>query len=90
LQRRRTFNFSVAAPFVQWMGLGVIAMEGGSASWSGRHQEAKFSNNSAANQYLKPNSPQRLEAGVTCGQLPACHGRADVAEPKRSSPNLSS
>jgi hypothetical protein len=47
-------NFSVAAPFVQWMQLGVIAMKvEGKLEWDAAKKQ--FSNNSAANQYLKPN-----------------------------------
>ena len=47
-------NFSVAAPFVQWMQLGVIAMKvEGKLDWDATKKQ--FSNNSAANQYLKPN-----------------------------------
>jgi predicted dehydrogenase len=46
-------NFSIAAPFVQWMLLGVIAMKfEGKLMWDA--QKMQFSNNSAANQYLKP------------------------------------
>ena len=47
-------NFSVAAPFVQWMQLGVIAMKfEGKLEWDAAKKQ--FSNNSAANQHLKPN-----------------------------------
>ncbi len=46
-------NFSVAAPFVSWMLLGVIAMRfEGRLLWDARRME--FSNNKEANQYLKP------------------------------------
>ena len=46
-------NFSVAAPFVQWMLLGVIAMKfEGKLEWDA--QKKQFSNNKAANEYLKP------------------------------------
>ncbi len=47
-------NFSVAAPFVSWMLLGVIAMKyEGKLDWDGA--KMRFTNNSDANQYLKPN-----------------------------------
>jgi hypothetical protein len=47
-------NFSVAAPFVQWMLLGTIAMKiEGKLEWDAAKKQ--FSNNSEANQYLKPN-----------------------------------
>jgi len=46
-------NFSVAAPFVQWMLLGVIAMKyEGKLEWDAGKMH--FSNNSEANQFLKP------------------------------------
>jgi predicted dehydrogenase len=46
-------NFSVAAPFVQWMLLGVIAMKfEGKLEWDAA--KGQFSNNREANQYLKP------------------------------------
>jgi predicted dehydrogenase len=46
-------NFSVAAPFVQWMLLGVIAMKyEGKLLWDA--QKMQFTNNAEANQYLKP------------------------------------
>ena len=46
-------NFSVAGPFVQWMLLGVIAMKfEGKLEWDAA--KGRFSNNNAANQYLKP------------------------------------
>lgn len=46
-------NFSVAAPFVQWMLLGVIAMKfEGKLEWDAARM--RFTNNSEANQYLKP------------------------------------
>lgn len=47
-------NFSVAAPFVQWMLLGVIAMKvEGKLEWDAAKNQ--FSNNKEANRYLKPN-----------------------------------
>ncbi|MGD0774429.1 MAG: Gfo/Idh/MocA family oxidoreductase [Candidatus Solibacter sp.] len=47
-------NFSVAAPFVQWMQLGVISMKvEGKLEWDAAKMQ--FSNNSEANRYLKPN-----------------------------------
>ena len=47
-------NFDHAAPFVEWMLLGVIAMRfEGKLLWDG--QKGQFSNNAEANQYLKPN-----------------------------------
>ncbi|HEY3444152.1 MAG TPA: Gfo/Idh/MocA family oxidoreductase [Paludibaculum sp.] len=47
-------NFSVAAPFVQWMLLGVIAMKfDGKLDWDA--QKMKITNRPEANQYLKPN-----------------------------------
>jgi len=46
-------NFSVSAPFVQWMLLGVIAMKfDGKLEWDA--QKKQFSNHAEANQYLKP------------------------------------
>jgi predicted dehydrogenase len=46
-------NFSVSAPFVQWMLLGVIAMKfEGKLEWDA--QKKQFSNNKEANAYLKP------------------------------------
>ncbi len=46
-------NFHVAAPFVSWMLLGVIAMRfEGRLLWDARKME--FTNNREANQYLKP------------------------------------
>lgn len=46
-------NFNVAAPFVSWMLLGVIAMRfEGRLLWDARRME--FTNNREANQYLKP------------------------------------
>jgi predicted dehydrogenase len=46
-------NFGVAGPFVQWMLLGVIAMKyEGKLDWDAR--AGKFTNNSAANQHLRP------------------------------------
>jgi predicted dehydrogenase len=46
-------NFSVAAPFVQWMLLGVIAMRfEGKLEWDAR--KMRFTNNQEANRYLKP------------------------------------
>jgi predicted dehydrogenase len=46
-------NFSVAAPFVQWMLLGVIAMKfEGKLEWDAAKKQ--FTNNKEANQYLKP------------------------------------
>ncbi len=47
-------NFSVAAPFVQWMLLGVIAMKvEGKLEWDAAKNQ--FTNNKEANRYLKPN-----------------------------------
>jgi predicted dehydrogenase len=47
-------NFSVSAPFVSWMLLGVIAMKyEGKLDWDA--QKMRFTNNNEANQYLKPN-----------------------------------
>ena len=46
-------NFNVAAPFVEWMLLGVIALRvEGKLEWDAA--KMKFSNNSEANKYLKP------------------------------------
>jgi len=46
-------NFSVAGPFVQWMLLGVIAMKfEGKLNWDAAAM--RFTNNDAANQFLKP------------------------------------
>jgi predicted dehydrogenase len=46
-------NFSVSGPFAQWMLLGVIAMRvGGKLMWDA--QKGQITNNSEANQYLKP------------------------------------
>jgi hypothetical protein len=46
-------NFGVAGPFVQWMLLGVIAMKfEGKLEWDAA--KGRFTNNNAANQYLKP------------------------------------
>jgi len=46
-------NFSVSAPFVQWMLLGTIAMRyEGKLMWDAARME--FTNNKEANQYLKP------------------------------------
>jgi hypothetical protein len=46
-------NFNVAAPFVEWMLLGVIALRvNGKLEWDGK--KGQFSNNPEANKYLKP------------------------------------
>jgi predicted dehydrogenase len=46
-------NFSVAAPLVQWMLLGVIAMKyDGKLLWDA--EKGQFSNNKEANEFLKP------------------------------------
>ena len=46
-------NFNVAAPFVSWMLLGVIAMKfEGKLEWDAKAM--RFTNNMEANQYLKP------------------------------------
>jgi hypothetical protein len=46
-------NFNVAAPFVEWMLLGVIALRvEGKLEWDAA--KMRFSNNNEANQYLKP------------------------------------
>jgi predicted dehydrogenase len=46
-------NFSVAVPFVEWMLLGVIAMQyEGKLDWDA--SKTRFTNNNAANNHLKP------------------------------------
>lgn len=46
-------NFNVAAPFVEWMLLGVIALRTeGKIEWDA--SKMKITNNAAANKYLKP------------------------------------
>lgn len=46
-------NFNVAAPFVEWMLLGVIALRvEGKLEWD--PAKMRFTNNSAANKFLKP------------------------------------
>lgn len=46
-------NFNVAAPFVEWMLLGVIALRvEGKLEWDAA--KMRFTNNNEANQYLKP------------------------------------
>ena len=46
-------NFDVAAPFVEWMLLGVIALRvEGKLEWDSA--KMKFTNSSDANKYLKP------------------------------------
>ena len=46
-------NFNVAAPFVEWMVLGVIALRvEGKLEWDSA--KMRFSNNNEANKYLKP------------------------------------
>jgi hypothetical protein len=46
-------NFSVAAPFVEWMLLGVIALRfDGKLEWDAA--KMRFTNNAEANKYLKP------------------------------------
>jgi predicted dehydrogenase len=46
-------NFNVAAPFVEWMLLGVVALRvEGKLEWD--PTKMRFTNNSAANKYLKP------------------------------------
>jgi hypothetical protein len=46
-------NFNVAAPFVEWMLLGVIALRvEGKLEWDAA--KMRFTNNSEANKYLKP------------------------------------
>jgi hypothetical protein len=46
-------NFNVAAPFVEWMLLGVIALRvEGKLEWDAA--KMRFSNNAQANKYLKP------------------------------------
>lgn len=47
-------NFNVAAPFVEWMLLGVVALRvEGKLEWDA--EKGRFTNNEEANQYLKPN-----------------------------------
>jgi len=47
-------NFNVAVPFVEWMLLGVIALRvDGKLEWDAA--KGRFSNNSEANKFLKPN-----------------------------------
>lgn len=47
-------NFSVSGPFVQWMLLGVIAMQvEGKLEWD--TQKMRFTNNGRANELLRPN-----------------------------------
>lgn len=47
-------NFNVAAPFVEWMLLGVIALRvDGKLEWDAA--KMRFSNNAEANKYLRPN-----------------------------------
>jgi hypothetical protein len=46
-------NFNVAAPFVEWMLLGVIALRvDGKLEWDA--EKMRFTNNDEANKYLKP------------------------------------
>ena len=46
-------NFNVASPFVEWMLLGVIALRvEGKLEWDAA--KMRFTNNAAANKYLKP------------------------------------
>jgi hypothetical protein len=46
-------NFNVAAPFVEWMLLGVVALRvEGKLEWD--QAKMRFTNNKQANQYLKP------------------------------------
>ncbi len=46
-------NFNVAAPFVEWMLLGVIALRvEGKLEWDAKNM--RFSNNPEANKYLAP------------------------------------
>lgn len=46
-------NFSISAPFTEWMLLGVIALRvPGKLEWDGA--KVRFTNNSDANKYLKP------------------------------------
>lgn len=46
-------NFSISAPFTEWMLLGVAALRvPGRLEWD--HAKMKFTNNSAANKFLKP------------------------------------
>lgn len=55
-------NFNVAAPFVEWMLLGVIALRvQGKLEWDAA--KMRFTNNNEANQYLKP----KLRKGFTIG-----------------------
>ncbi|WP_051669482.1 Gfo/Idh/MocA family oxidoreductase [Bryobacter aggregatus] len=55
-------NFNVAAPFVEWMLLGVIALRvDGKLEWDAA--KMRFTNNNEANQYLKP----KLRKGFTIG-----------------------
>lgn len=47
-------NFNVASPFVEWMLLGVIALRvDGKLEWDAT--KLRFTNNSEANKYIKPN-----------------------------------
>lgn len=47
-------NFNVAAPFTEWILLGVISLRvDGKLEWDG--EKARFTNNPEANKYLKPN-----------------------------------
>jgi predicted dehydrogenase len=67
-------NFSVAAPFVQWMLLGTIAMKvEGKLEWDATKKQ--FSNNSAANQYLKPNFRDQSRNATTRSRLTVSHSR---------------
>ena len=55
-------NFNVAAPFVEWMLLGVIALRvPGKLEWDSA--KMRFTNNNEANQFLKP----KLRKGFTIG-----------------------
>ncbi len=55
-------NFNVAAPFVEWMLLGVIALRvEGKLEWDAA--KMRFTNNNEANQFLKP----KLRKGFTIG-----------------------
>jgi hypothetical protein len=55
-------NFNVAAPFVEWMLLGVIALRvEGKLEWDAA--KGRFTNNNEANQFLKP----KLRKGFTIG-----------------------
>jgi hypothetical protein len=50
-------NFDVAAPFVEWMLLGVIALRvGGKIEYDAATM--RITNNEKANQYLRPNIRQ--------------------------------